>query len=176
MGSFSQIGRNTGAITNYLKYMISGPALGNRFFVNTGGTCVASDKSIQSRYNYINNVANGADALPASMKQDLGGIASDFDGLLPGMLIDLEGLNPIHLFTSLSADSEPSCDCYTCTTSGGSQSRFLNVDMTPDFDPDLCKKVDPSVCIASKEGFSEINTYFIFGGLCILMAVMYYQK
>jgi len=89
-GSISQIGTNTGAIINYVKYMISGPALGNQFFVNTGGTCTAPDKSVQSRYNYINNVANGADALPASMKQDLGGIASDFDGLLPGMLTDLE--------------------------------------------------------------------------------------
>jgi len=175
-GSFSQIGKNTDAITNYVKYMISGPALGNQFFVNTGGSCTAPDKSVQSRYNYINNVANGADALPASMKQDLGGIASNFDGLLPGMLTDLEGLNPLHLFSAMAADSEPTCECYTCTISGGSESRFLNVDMTPDFDPDLCTKVDPSICIASKEGFSDMEGYLFVGGLAILIAVMYYRK
>ena len=85
-----------------MKYMISGPALGNQYFVNTGGSCVVSDKSVQPRYNYINNVSSGAGVLPESMKKDLGGIASNFDGLIPGMLEDVEGLNPVHLFSSLA--------------------------------------------------------------------------
>jgi hypothetical protein len=176
-GTFSQIGTNTGAITNYIKYMISGPALGNQFFVNTGGTCTAPDQSVQTRSNYINNVANGANALPAAMKQDLGGIASNFDGLLPGMLEDLEGLNPLHLIGSLAADSEPSCECYTCQTSGGPQSKFLNVDMTPDFDPELCQKVDTSVCVKSTEGFTD-GTPIIFGLIFvgILIALNYQRK
>lgn len=175
-GSFSQVATNTGAITNYVKYMISGPALGNRFFVNTGGTCVAPDKSVQSRYNFINNVSSGADALPAAMKQDLGGIASEFDGLLPGMLEDLEGLSPLHLMSSLAADSEPSCECYTCQTTGGPQSYFLNVDMTPDFDSDLCQKVDPSVCIQSKEGFSDLSGFLIIGGILVILIALNYQR
>jgi hypothetical protein len=175
-GTFSQIGTNTGAIINYMKYMISGPALGNQFFVNTGGTCKASDGSVQSRFNYINNIANGADALPAALKQDLGGIASDFDGLLPGMLEDIEGLNPIHLFGALAADSEPSCDCYTCQTSGGPQSKFLNPDLTPDFDPDLCKKDDNSKCVSSTEGFSDLSDYLIFGGLFLIILILMNRK
>lgn len=177
-GSISQIGTNTGAIINYVKYMISGPALGNQFFVNTGGTCVASDKSVQPRYNYINNVSNGADVLPAAMKQDLGGIASDFDGLIPGMLQDVEGLNPLYLMGALAADSEPSCDCYTCQTTGGPQSYFLTPELSPDFDPALCTKVDPSVCAKSSEGFVDGSSLFFVGlvVVSIFIAVKYSRK
>jgi hypothetical protein len=172
-GTFSQIGTNTAAITNYVKYMISGPSLGNQFFVNTGGTCTDSSQTVQSRFNYINNVTNGADLLPAAMKEDLGGIASNFDGLLPGMLQDLEGLNPLYLMGAIAADSEPTCDCYTCVTSGGTESHFLNVDLTPDFDPELCTKVDNSVCGKTTEGFSDYDTYLGIAALVILIALIY---
>ena len=154
-GTISQLTTNTGAIFNYMKYMISGPALGNQYFVNSGGSCVASDKSIQSRYNYINNVSSGAGVLPESMKRDLGGVASNFDGLIPGMLEDVEGLNPVHLFSSLAADSTPACECYTCPTSGGEESRFLNKDLTPDFVTSKCAVADITKCIQPKEGFTD---------------------
>ena len=154
-GTISQLTTNTGAVIDYVKYMVSGPALGNRYFINTGGTCTASDGSTQSRYNYINNVSNGADTLPASMKQDLGGIASDFNGLLPGVLQDIEGLNPVSLFSAIAADSTPSCDCYTCQTSTGPVSQFLNTTLSPDFDPALCTKADNSACAPTKEGFTD---------------------
>jgi hypothetical protein len=170
-GTIGQISTNTGAIGSYIKYMISGPALGNRYFVNTGGSCQASDKSVQPRYNYINNVTSGADVLPQSMKSSLGGIASNFDGLIPGMMEDAEGgLNPVHLFSSLSADSTPACECYTCDTSGGSQSRFLNKDLTADFNPDLCKQTDISKCIQTREEFTDMSNgvYPILVAICFL--------
>jgi len=156
-GTISQLTTNVGGITNYVKYMVSGPALGNRFFINTGGTCSAPDGSVQSRYNYVNNVSNAANLLPKQMKQDMSGIASNFNGLIPGMLGDIANINPMYLFKSMAADSQPKCDCYRCEVSGGSESRFLNLDLTPDFDADLCKKVDPSKCIPAKEGFSNYN-------------------
>jgi hypothetical protein len=152
-GTVSQMATNTGAISEYIKYMISGPALGNQYFVNTGGSCIAPDNSTQSRHNYINNIASGADILPEAMKTNLGGIASNFNGLLPGIMEDTEKLNPISLFSSLAADSTPACDCYTCPTSGGSESKFLTPSLTPDFDENLCKKTDISKCIPSTEGF-----------------------
>lgn len=154
-GSFSQVFTNTGAIMDYVKYMISGPALGNQYFVNTGGVCNAPDGTTQPRYNYINNIANGDDLLPDSMKQDLSGIASDFNGLIPGILGDIEGLNPVHLFSALEADSTPSCECYTCQTSSETQSQFMTTSLSPDYDPNLCQKVDPSVCKKQgKESFT----------------------
>lgn len=159
-GTISQVATNTGAIIDYVKYMVAGPAMGNQYFVNTGGSCTAPDKSVQSRYNYINNVANGSDLLPQTMKDDLSGITSDFNGLIPGILEDVEGLNPVGLFSALAADSTPSCECYTCTTTAGTEARFLNTSLSPDYDPTLCtQETDLSKCVKSSEGFTSDGSY-----------------
>jgi len=171
-GTISQLGTNTGAIFDYVKYMISGPALGNQYFVNTGGSCTAPDQSVQSRYNYINNISSGSAVLPDALKQDLGGVASDFNGLIPGMLEDVEGLNPVHLFGALAADSTPACDCYTCPTSGGSQSRFLNPGLTPDLSSSACVKDDPAKCIATKEGFTDGSNYAIGAAAILVIGIL----
>lgn len=165
-GTMGQLATNTSAIAGYVKTMVSGPALGNQFFVNTGGSCKAPDDSIQPRYNYINNIASGDAILPASMRQGLGGIASNFNGLIPGIIEDTEQLNPLYLFSSLAADSTPSCECYTCPTSGGDQSRFLTVDLSPDFSTSKCIKVDPSKCIQTREGFDDGMGY-AFGSIAV---------
>jgi len=170
-GSFSQLGTNIDGIGTYIKYLISGPALGNRFFIKTGGTCKAPDGSSQSRSNYVNNVTDAAEALPESMRRDLGSLTSDFNGLVPGMIQDIEGLNPVSLFNSLSADSVPSCECYSCPVSSGASTGFLTTSLSPDFDPDLCQKADPSACI-TKESFegreSSLPAFVALGCLALL--------
>jgi len=168
-GSFSQIGTNIEGIGTYIKYLISGPALGNRFFIKTGGTCKAPDGSSQSRSNYVNNVTDAAEALPESMRRDLGGLASDFNGLVPGMIQDVEGLNPVSLFNSLSADSVPTCECYSCPVSSGASTGFLNTTLSPDYDPDLCQKVDPSACITKESFEGQESTMPVFVALGILL-------
>ena len=126
----------------------------------------SSDGSAQSRFNYINNVTDAAEALPESMRRDLGGLASDFNGLVPGMIQDIGGLNPTTLFASLQADSVPSCECYSCpTTNNGSESHFLTTSLSPDFDADLCQKADIKVCISSggttKESFTNSSNSLV---------------
>lgn len=172
-GSMSQIARNIDGIVTYVQYLISGPAMGNRFFVKTGGTCKAPDGSSQSRSNYVNNVTDAAEALPESMRRDLGGLASDFNGLIPGMIQDVEGLNPVSLFNSLSADSVPTCECYSCPVSSGLSNGFLNTTLSPDYDPDLCQKVDPSVCrnVESFEDDSATPIIVAVGILLLLQAI-----
>jgi hypothetical protein len=172
-GSMSQIARNIDGIVTYVQYLISGPAMGNRFFVKTGGTCTAPDGSSQSRSNYVNNVTDAAEALPESMRRDLGGLASDFNGLIPGMIQDVEGLNPVSLFNSLSADSVPTCECYSCPVSSGLSNGFLNTTLSPDYDPDLCQKVDPSVCknVESFEDDSATPIIVAVGILLLLQAI-----
>lgn len=145
-GTMSQLGRNASGIAEYVKILIEGdPPLGNQFFVNTGGSCVAKDGSTQSRLNYINNMSSGEAALPASMKE----LGADFNGLIPGVVDDIEGLNPIHLFTSLMSDATPQCGCYKCSVSSGNQYGFLTPSLSPDFDPSLCTEVDVSNCTSS---------------------------
>ena len=174
-GTMSQLSRNTGAIINYVKYMISGPALGNQYFIATGGQCIAADGSTQDRSNYINNIASGSDLLPATMKQDLGGLTSDFNGLIPGMLEDIEGLNPVTLFSSLSANSIPDCKCYTCPTVNGTESKFLTTALSPDFDSNLCKEADTSVCKPTKESFTTMydNSWTVILAIFLLIFLQF---
>jgi hypothetical protein len=175
-GTMGQVFTNTGAITEYIKYMITGPAMGNQYFVNTGGTCVATDGSTQSRHNYINNIANGADLVPANMRSEMSFLSDDLNGLIPGILGDVEGLDPVYLMTALAADSTPACDCYTCPVSGGTESHFLTPSLSPDFDPDVCSKVDVSACIGgtTTESFTNqssstmLPTILAFGALILL--------
>lgn len=171
-GTFSQLSTNAGAISTYVKMMISGdPPLGNQYFVNTGGVCTAPDGSTQPRMNYINNKASGADLMPASMSE----IGSDFNGLIPGIVGDIEGLNPTYLFSALSSDGTPSCECYKCNVSSGSGSAFLTTSLSPDFDSNECQKVDPSQCKAPIESFSNFNQSScvptILAGVAILLFV-----
>lgn len=141
-GSFSQLGTNLGAIGTYVRVLISGdPPLGNRYFVNTGGTCTAPDGSEQPRHNYVNNK-------PTS---------TEMGGLIPGVIYDLEGLNPAYLFNSLTASSAPDCKCYKCDVTSGSDTHFLTNNLTPDFDASLCQEVATSLCIKSKESFENAD-------------------
>ena len=164
-GSFGQLVTNAEAIAYYVEALITGnPPLGNQYFVNTGGMCTAPDMS------------SGAAALPAAISE----IGSDFNGLIPGVADDIEGLNPLHLFTSLVADSNPPCACMSCPTStaSGSESKFVSTSLDPDLTGSQCQPVDPSNCMPkTKESFSNQSIsaiptiiaglgilYFVFSG------------
>jgi hypothetical protein len=154
-GTFGQISTNLGAVETYVKGMITGdPPLGNRFFINTGGTCTAIDGSLQSRYNFINNIPGGGS--PPAGLQDLSFLSNDLRGLIPGIMEDIEGLDPYYLFSAMTADGSPPCDCYTCDVTSGGASYFLTTSLSPDFDPALCTKTDISKCKPTpKESFTN---------------------
>lgn len=175
-GSFGQLGTNANAIGYYVEALITGnPPLGNQYFVNTGGMCAAPNGSLQPRYNYINNMSTGAGALPPAIAE----LGSDFNGLIPGVVDDIEGLNPLHLFSSLIADANPPCVCMSCPTSAGTVAKFLTASLSPDLAESKCTQVDPSQCASAPESFtnrhemvSTIPTilaglgvlYFVFSG------------
>jgi hypothetical protein len=152
-GSFNQLGTNMGAVGTYVGTMVSGRDMGNRYYVNTGGTCTAPDGSIQSRHNYINNVSSG---------------------LIPGIISDIGGLNPTYLMNSLMTDSSPGCKCYQCPVTSGGEFQFLTPDLSPDFDSKICKVVDPSKCpqTPSTESFSNetlVPTLIAGVALCVIL-------
>lgn len=156
-GSFGQVFTNLGAAVDYVKLMITGPPLGNAYYVNTGGTCTAPDGSTQSRYNFINNLSTGSNLVPQGLNE-LSFITSDLNGLIPGIVGDIEGLDPLYLFNALTADGNPPCQCYKCNVTTGSQYRFLTPSLSPDFDTNSCSQVDASLCIQSKESFTNSNS------------------
>jgi hypothetical protein len=174
-GSFSQLGSNASAIAYYVEALITGnPPLGNQYFVNTGGMCAAPDGTLQPRFNYINNMSSGAAALPAAISE----LGADFNGLIPGVADDIEGLNPLHLFTSLMADSNPPCVCLSCPASNpaGSDAKFVSQSLSADVASSQCQQVDSSVCLANAsttESFSNREDFVsaiptIVAGLGIL--------
>lgn len=152
-GSFGQLYRNISAAGEYVKIMVNGdPPLGNSYFVNTGGSCTAPDGSVQPRYNYINNFPRGA--VPPSMN-DLGGLTSNLNGLIPGIVGDIEGLNPTYLFTSLTEEGTPACECYKCNVTSGNAYSFLTPSLSPDFTTTDCSVVEMKNCLDTKETFSN---------------------
>lgn len=172
-GTMSQLGRNASAVGTYVKTLITGdPPLGNQFFVNTGGTCTAPDGSVQPRSNYINNMSSGAEDLPAGIKE----LGSDFNGLIPGVVGDIEGLNPLHLFTALTEDASPQCACYQCTVTDptGQQYGFLTPSMSPDFDSTLCSQVDTSKCLGGTESFSNMTDSTMIPTILAGLAALYF--
>jgi len=168
-GTFSQLGANMSGIGTYVSTMIDGdPPLGNQFFVNTGGTCIAPDGSSQSRYNYINNKPSGG-ILPAGMSE----IGSGMNGLIPGVIGDIEGLNPMYMMKAIMADTSPKCECYKCDVTTGASARFLTTSLSPDYNATNCTQVDVSQCTSEPfenySGISPIPTFVAIGILVFML-------
>jgi hypothetical protein len=162
-GSLGQLITNAEGIAYYVEALITGnPPLGNQYYINTGGMCTAPDGSLQPRYNYINNMSSGAAALPPAIAE----LGSDFNGLIPGVADDIEGLNPLHMFTALTADANPQCVCMACPTSTaqGVDAKFVTPSLDPDLTGSACVEADPSICLNAQkttESFSNRGDGFI---------------
>ena len=97
-------------------------------------------------------------------------------GLIPGIVQDVEGLNPYYLFSALTSDGTPSCDCYKCKVTTGGDSYFLTPNMSPDYDPVLCSKVDVSQCKTTTEGFTNMSVSSSIPTILALVALLYFTN
>lgn len=146
-GNFGQMGTNMNAGFTYVGYMTKGPALGNAYFTNTGGTCINTQGVLVNRYNYINNTPD--------KRGVIGGIFGE--GLISGILGDVASMNPGYLMTAIKADATPACDLYRCPVTdvlnepaggasfyspGSEDTRYLSRGLSPDLGRELCTKVD----------------------------------
>ena len=118
-GTLSQAAKNVSGLINYTEVLVTGSSkasksggpLGNKFFLNTGGKCkdTATGNSVD-RYIYINNVPTGN--IP--FVSDLGiGNFSDFKGLIPGSMTNLNALNPFKIMGAFFTGSNPDCQAIT---------------------------------------------------------------
>lgn len=161
-GTFGQMITNIEAVVYYVEALITGkPPLGNKYFVNTGGTCVGTDGQLRSRYNYINNMSSGSAALPPAISM----LGSDLNGLIPGVVDDIEGLNPTYLFNAMTSDASPPCECYLCrvtTNEVGGELQWITQSLSPDFSYDQCSRVvDTSGCpppLTTSESFTNMRS------------------
>jgi hypothetical protein len=96
------------------KASATGGPLGNKFFLKTGAKCTNSQTNDEEdRYIYINNVPQGN--IPF-ISQGLGTNFTEFRGLIPGTMSDLNVLNPFALLSAFMVGSSPPCQELTMQT------------------------------------------------------------
>lgn len=126
-GNLSQFGRDIEGLIAYTELLVSGGGkasvpkgpMGNKFFLKTGAKCTVSadedgnaiEKPYEDdRYVYINNIPSGNVPFISS---GVGANFTEFRGLVPGTLEQMNNFNPLTMLTSLVAGLSPKCQPLT---------------------------------------------------------------
>ena len=168
-GTIQQMSQNIVGLTNYVEVLVSGTSsasatggpLGNKFFLKTGGKCV--DNSVDGsnnqvdRYIYVNNVPEGNIPFISS---GLGVNFTEFRGLIPGAMSNLNVLNPFGLIQSFLAGSTPPCQELTMQTidvnnNKSSETNFVTVVDIQNMDPcSFPNGINPITNVKCSESFT----------------------
>ena len=161
-GDLTTLGKDVTGIFQYINLLTSGTStasktgkpLGNKYFLNTNGTCMATDTNTKvDRYIYINNVPTGNIPLLSSV---LGN--TNAKGLFPGMISNLNVLNPFDLVNAFNVDITPPCMPITLQTINidnvvNSETNYIATmdiqDMDPCLFPNKINPVTKKKCIES---------------------------
>jgi hypothetical protein len=169
-GSLSVLGKDIDGLISYVELLVSGGGkasatgqpLGNKFFLKTGGKC--TDKATSQdvdRYIYINNGPQGNIPFISS---GLGVNFSEFKGLIPGTISNLNAFNPMEMFQSFLAGSKPDCQEITMETidiynNKSTESHFVTLVDIQNMDPCVfSNKTNPISKVKCKESFTNLNS------------------
>lgn len=121
-GTISALGKDINGLIAYVNVLVTGKSkasatgnpLGNKFFLKTGAKCkdVATEEEVE-RYIYVNNIPQGN--IPF-ISDGLGVNFSEFRGLIPGTMSNLNVLNPFNILSSFLSGSTPDCQELTMQT------------------------------------------------------------
>ena len=153
-GTLKALGKDIDGLAAYLQLLVSGGGsaskapgpMGNKFFLQTGAKCMGSydingnavaTPVEQSRYIYINNVPNGD--IPF-ISGAMGVNFSDFEGLIPGSMGNLNVLNPFAILQSFMSGATPPCQEITMQTinnnnTKSSETHFVTTTDIKNMDP-----------------------------------------
>ncbi len=130
-GTIKQMSKDIEGLIEYVELLVTGDSkasatggpLGNKFFLKTGGKCLATDSCSDpndsstcqqvDRYIYIDNVPDGNIPFISS---GLGTNFSEFKGLIPGAMGNLNVLNPFAILRAFLSGSTPPCQQITMQT------------------------------------------------------------
>ena len=117
--SWTDITNNFHGLGSYVQLLVEGDGsavassangrpLGNKYFLRTAGKCKAVDKDGQEvdRYSFISNIPDGD--IPF-LSGAIGADFTELEGLIPGMLSNLNVLDPHKIFTAFGEPSTPDC-------------------------------------------------------------------
>ena len=154
-GTIQQMAKNIDGLIQYVELLVtgkgkasaSGRPLGNKFFLQTGAKCAATDKCTDpndsstcekvDRYIYVNNVPQGNIPFISS---GLGVNFSEFKGLIPGAMGNLNVLSPFGIMRSFLSGSNPPCQEITLQTvdinnNRSSETHYLTLSDISNMDP-----------------------------------------
>lgn len=197
-GTMQQMSNNITGLISYVELLVTGKSkasatggpLGNKFFLQTAGKCKdnstdASNNQVD-RYIYINNVPNGDIPFISS---GMGENFSDFEGLIPGAMGNLNALNPFAILQSFMSGSTPPCQEITMQTidtrnNKSSETHFVSVTDIQNINPcSFPNNINPITKVKCKESFEsggfsanaapiempdDIVAQLYFGGLACL--------
>lgn len=127
-GTIQQMAKNVDGLIDYVELLVTGNSrasatgrpLGNKFFLQTGAKCQACDDPndpnscrTEDRYIYVNNVPVGNIPFISS---GMGVNFSEFKGLIPGAMGNLNSLNPYGLMRAFLTGANPPCQPITMET------------------------------------------------------------
>lgn len=177
-GTIQQMSKDINGLIQYVDLLVTGKskasatgsALGNKFFLKTGAKCLAVDTCTDpsnsstcqqvDRYIYVDNVPNGS--IPF-ISTGMGENFSDFKGLIPGAMGNLEVLNPFAIMRAFLSGTTPKCQQLTMETidssnSISSETNYVTLvdinDMDPCMFPDKKNPVTGKSC---RETFQTLN-------------------
>jgi hypothetical protein len=166
-GTMNALTSDINGLINYTTVLVQGNSrasatggpLGNKFFLNTGAKCndVATKKQVD-RYIYVNNVPEGN--IPF-ISQGLGVNFSEFKGLIPGAIGNLNVLNPYNLLQSFLSGSVPDCQNLTMQTidvnnNKSSETHYVTLVDIKNMDPcSFPNKINPITNARCRETFEN---------------------
>jgi hypothetical protein len=168
-GSISTLASDINGLIQYVEVLVTGNSkasstggpLGNKFFLKTGAKCkdVATGNQVD-RYIYIDNVPAGN--IPF-ISQGLGVNFSEFKGLIPGAMGNLNALNPFALSQAFLSGSVPDCQELTMQTISidnvsSSDTNYVTLTDIQNMDPCIFSNgKNPVTGNGCQETFEKIN-------------------
>ena len=168
-GNLTQLGKDIDGLINYVELLVSGGGkasstgqpLGNKFFLKTGGKCTnKTSGQDEDRYIYINNVPVGNIPFISS---GVGVNFSEFKGLIPGTISNLNAVNPMEMFQAFLAGSKPDCQELQMETidiynNKSTESHYVTLVDIQNMDPCIFQnKKNPITGTACRETFTNLN-------------------
>jgi hypothetical protein len=171
-GSLTTLGKDIDGLIQYVELLVSGKSnasktggpLGNQFFLQTGAKCMdqASNNQVD-RHIYVNNVPVGNIPFISS---GMGVNFSEFKGLIPGTMGNLNALNPFTIMQAFMSGSTPPCQEITMQTidvnnNKSSETHFVTLVDIQNMDPCLFpKKQNPITKENCRETFVSSSSNF----------------
>lgn len=175
-GSLNALGKDIEGLVSYVELLVSGGGkasatgqpLGNKFFLKTGGKCTnKSTGNDEDRYIYINNVPQGNVPFISS---GMGVNFSNFKGLIPGTISNLNAFNPMEMFQAFLTGTKPNCQELTMETidiynNKSTETHFVTLVDIQNMDPCSFKdKKNPITGAPCRETFANLSDDNIYSG------------